>query len=208
MSIELIRTKEFAWLFLALLSLTSITAWVVANPPLQEQFASISILGKDMAATNYFPGSNSSILLQEVIQWNVEVYNHLGSAQLFLLRMKLANQTTSGPDATTNTPSSGKVLIQTYRAVLGNETWNIPIDWLVSSFTNTTTPQGSLISIESIEANGQVTNATTISAIGGKNFRMVLELESYDLQTSSFVFSFRSNGTVRSVWDQIWFSLQ
>ncbi len=206
--IEIVRSKEFAWLFLIFLSLTSITAWVAANPPLQEKFASISVLGMDMAATNYFPAGNSTIIPQEAIQWNAFVYNHLGSAQLFLFTIKLANQTTSGPNSTTNEPNSGKILMQTHRAVLGNETWNIPISWFVGSFTNTTASQGSIVSIDSMNVNGQWTNGTMISAIGGRNFRIVLELESYDIQTGSFVFSFRSNGTVRSVWDQIWFNLK
>jgi len=206
--IELVRSKEFAWLFLLFLSLTSVTAWVVANPPMQDQFASITVLGTDMTATNYFPAGNSTITPQEAVQWNVFVYNHLGTAQLFLLTMKLANQTISGPSSPTNTPNAGKILMQTYRAVLGNETWNIPINWFVDSFTNTTTPQGNTIGIDSVNVNGQLTNGTMISANGGQNFRIVLELEAYDFQTGSFVFSFRSNGTVRSVWDQIWFSLK
>ncbi len=177
---ELVRSKEFAWLFLLFLSLTSVTAWVVANPPMQDQFASISVLGTDMTATNYFPAGNSTITPQEAVQWNVFVYNHLGTAQLFLLTMKLANQTISGPSSPTNTPNAGKILMQTYRAVL----------------------------IDSVNVNGQLTNGTMISANGGQNFRIVLELEAYDFQTGSFIFSFRSNGTVRSVWDQIWFSLK
>jgi len=78
--IELVRSKEFAWLFLLFLSLTSVTAWVVANPPMQDQFASISVLGTDMTATNYFPAGNSTITPQEAVQWNLRTRRSLDLA--------------------------------------------------------------------------------------------------------------------------------
>src|SRR2546428_12929039 len=101
--IELVRSKEFAWLFLLFLSLTSVTAWVVANPPMQDQVASISVLGTDMTATNYFPAGNSTITPQEAVQGNVFVSNHLGTPQLFLLTRTLVNQPLTEPTPLTNT---------------------------------------------------------------------------------------------------------
>ncbi len=199
---NVILNREFLTLFLAFLVLTSLVAWVTANPPANEDFASVSTLGSRMSAASYFPNDITTVSLSEQIQWDVQVYNHLGSTQLFALYIKLANLTISSPNATSNTPSGGFLLVQYYRAMLNNETWNLPLTWSISSETS----GSGMTSIQSMLVNNTPVSVSGVSALNGKNFRIVIELWSYDVQTHSFLFSFIARGTLDSTFNQVWFN--
>ncbi len=202
MRLGLIRSREFLTLFLAFLVLTSLVAWVVANPPANEDFASVSVLGSRMSAVSYFPNNITTVFLNEQIQWNVQVYNHMSTTQLFALYIKLANTTITSPNATSNTPSGGFLLFQSYRAMLSNETWNLPLSWSITSETSVS----GTTKIQSMMINNALVPGTDVSAVNGKNFRIVIELWSYDVQTHSFLFSFMTRGVLDSAFNQIWFN--
>ncbi len=202
MRLTVIWSKEFLTLFLAFLVLTSLVAWVTANPPSNEDFASVGTLGSNMNAASYFPNDVTTVSLNEQIQWNVQVYNHMGTTQLFAVYVRLANLTITSPNATSNTPSGGFLLLQYYRAMLNNETWNVPLKWSISSeiIGSGTT------SIQSMILNNTPVSVAGVSALSGRNFRIVIELWSYDVQTHSFLFSFTARGALDSTFDQIWFN--
>ncbi len=187
------------------LVLTSTIAWVVANPPRIDQFSSVSVLGPDMTAASYFPGNSTTVAPNAQINWTVRVYNHMGSVQLFLLQVLLSNLTIYGPNPTNNVPSERSLaapLFNATRAVQDNETWILPLQWSIvddPSVGGTTTIQTMWINNLPLAVN------PLVSASGGMNFRIVIELWSYDTQLRDFIFSFTSNGSVASVFDQIWF---
>jgi hypothetical protein len=200
------RTREFLSLFLAFVALVSLVAWVNANPPATEQFASISVLGPNNDAVSYFPNNNRIVTLNQPVSWTIQVFNHMGSSQLFQLRIKLANRTITGPDPTSSPPisSDGPVVFNSTRAMLQNETWTIPIQWSVTS--KTTGVQ--MVTIGSMLVNGQTstTNVPALIVPNGNNFRIVVELWSYDIPTRGFLFSYLSGGVPYGVFDQVWFS--
>jgi hypothetical protein len=184
------------------LVLVSTVAWVAENPPMIDEFSSISVLGPTMTASSYFPGNSTTVVRNETVLWNVQVFNHMGTLQLFLVRIKLANFTIYGPNATTNSPSEGFRLLDVYRAVKYDETWSLPIQWSIMdnpSSSGTTTIQTMMINNSTVSGIG-------VSAAGGTNLRIVIELYSYDTEANGFVFSFTSNGVLESVFDQIWFN--
>ncbi len=174
-------------------------AWLSVNPPAYEQFASVSVLDANLGTISYFPGNTSKVQLGQVITWEIQLYNHVGSTQLFLVDVKLSNETIPGPVASTNQPSAGTVVFQATKATLNNETWIFPLQWSVANFT-----RAGLATITNMQVNNQ-TSSVNVSAISGRNFRMVVELWTYDVQNHNFLFSFRSGGTVESVWGQLWF---
>jgi Protein of unknown function (DUF1616) len=201
-----ILNREFPTLFLAFLVLASVVAWVVANPPANEDFASISVLGSRMSAAFYFPNNDTKVGMNEPIQWYVQVYNHEHEIQLFSVYVILANFTTTSPNATSNTPSGGTMLAQYYRALQNGDTWTIPLYWSITNRTITPGTVTNTTTIERVTVNNQVVNNTKISALGGTNFRIVIELWSYSLQSHGYIFSFMADGVVDSVFDQIWFN--
>lgn len=202
------RSREFLSLFLAFVALVSLVAWVSANPPATEQFASISLLGTNNDTSSYFPNNNRNVALNQPVSWRVQVYNHMGSSQLFQLRIKLANRTISGPDPTLSPPawSDGPVMFNATRAMLHNETWTFPLQW---SITNRTIA-GQTVTINSMLVNNQAANSTNVAASivpNSNNYRIIVELWSYDIPTRGFLFSYLSAGTPYGTFDQVWFSV-
>jgi hypothetical protein len=205
--ITTLLNREFLTLFLAFLVIASAVAWVVENPPANEDFASISVLGPRMDASVYFPNNDTTVTKNEPIQWYVQVYNHEKDLQLFSVYVLLANLTTTSPNATSNTPSGGTLLAHYYRAMEKDETWTIPLSW---SITNETTVSGTT-TIKNVMINSKIVNGTNISAlptvtVPPLRFRMVIELWSYSAESQSYIFSFISNGSLDSQFNQIWFN--
>ncbi len=206
MRLRSVLNREFATLFLIFLVIASLAAWIVANPPANEDFASISVLGSQMNAAFYFPNNDTTVAMNEPIQWYVQVYNHERDLQLFSLYVILANLTTTSPNATSNTPSGGTMLAQYYRAMHNGETWTVPLSWSITNETSTLRSGTNTTIIRRVTLNNQVVNNADISAIGGTHFRIVIELWSYSEQSHSYIFSFTANEVLDSVFDQIWFN--
>ena len=200
----LFRTKELVSAYLIFLVLTSVVAWVAANPPRVEEFSAISVLGETMNATNYFPNNATSVRLNQQMSWEVQVYNHMGNVQLYRVKVSVANTTINGlpagPNATSHTPSQGNTLLQTYRVLLNGETWNLPLQWSITQETNA----AGITTIQAMRVNNSPV-PVGISAVSGKSFRIVIELWSYDTETHDFIFSFTGDGVLSSVFNQIWF---
>jgi len=201
MKITTLNRKEIATIFLGSLILTSLVAWVSANPLRTEQFASVSVLGSRMTAANYFPNNVATVTLNEQIGWDLQVYNHMGTSQLFLLKVILANTTIMGPNATGSTPSQGVLLLQSFRALTNNETWNLPLQWSITGETNA----GGSTSIQTMMVNNNPVNGG-VSAVNGKSFRIVVELWSYDTEEHNVIFSFEVSGVLNSIFNQVWFN--
>lgn len=202
--------RDFLVAFCASLFLGSLVAWIYLNPPASEQFASISILGPLNTAGPYFPNNNSVVTVgNETIPWTIQVYNHLGSSQLFQVKVLLANRTIPGPDPSTNTPTNGTlapVIFQEYHGVLDNDNWTIPMQWSISNRT----VSGSTVTIHSMIVNGQNVSNVEVSAPTSdpntSNFRLVIELRTYYIPTQGFLFSYLSDRQ-HSVFNQIWFTV-
>ena len=188
-------------MFIIFLGLTALIGWVLQNPAQAEKFASISVLNEKMMASNYYPGNTTLVPKDTLLSWNIQVYNHLGSIQLMLVRAKLSNATLSEPNATYNLPGSGFPIANFTKVVLNNETWTIPLQWEI---VNETT--GSAASIHAMRVNDQ-TLYPNLPSVSGQNFRIEIELWTYDLEIHAFLFSFRTDHMVSSVWNQLWFNI-
>lgn len=207
------QVKEFLAAFLTFLALASIITWVTANPPAIEQFASLSVLGPTGNAGSYVTNNNSRIVaINQTVTWSIQVYNHMGTSELFLVYVLLANRTVTGPDASTNTFTFGTLtrlsLLQEYRALSNNETWNLQFQWAVTNRTSSP----SSVTIHTMNINGQQIPGLAISGStidpNANNFRLVIELWSYDTTSHGFLFSYVSNKSLNSVFNQIWFTVR
>jgi len=195
--------KEVLAIYLGFLIMTSLFAWVNAHQPTTEQFASISLLGSNNTATDYFPNNIPKVTLNEQIQWNAQIYNHMGTAQLFLAYIKLSNTSyILGPNATSNSPNREPPLAQFYRVVLNDQTWNIPLEWSLTGESIA----GGQTTIQNMTLNGSPTAPVDVSAVGGSGFRIIVELWSYDVEGKSFIFSFEANEVLESIFNQIYFN--
>jgi hypothetical protein len=181
---------------------TSSAAYLVLNPPPTEQFFAMWVLGAKGLAEDYYPNNNSTLAVGEQVNWTLGVYNHMGSLQYVIVRVKLLNSTTSSPDELTGTPSPAPEVSEFSRILVDNETWSIPFVWQLVNLTQ----QGSTVIVTEMSINQTLFSGNLGSAVSGNNFRLVFELWYYDENSGDVSFSWNSGGSQHSVWTQIWFN--
>lgn len=182
--------------------LASGVGYTVLRPPPSEQFYAMYILGSNGLAEHYYPNDNPNLTIGEPINWTIGIYNHMGSLQYVVVRVKLLNSTLPSPDELTGVPSSVAPLLEYARVLVDNETWSIPFVWRIMSVSQ---------NLGELMITGMSINQTTISgnlirAVSGHNYRLVFELWFYDKSTNDLAFSWRTQNTQHSVWTQIWFN--
>ena len=190
--------------FILSLILSSAVAWVGLSPRPIEPFFALATLGEGMKAERYYPGNSSNIAVGTPIQWYVTIYNHMGTAQYVLLRVKLLNQTMIPPDPRNNIPSPAPAFIEFWRVLAHNETWVFSFRWLLANVS---------FAVDSLIVNRLVVNDISVDeglgvrALNGYNFRIVLELWIHNVDTGQFEFYWSSGRERRSAWNQIWFNV-
>lgn len=182
---------------------TSGVAYGTLYPPPSEQFFAMWILGSEGLAEHYYPRDDPNLRAGEQINWTLAVYNHMGSLQYVVVRVKLLNSTIASPDELTGRPSPVPSLLEFARVLVDNETWSVPFKWTI---LNTSPRGGSLmltgLSIEQANLGGEL-----VTAASGINYRFVFELWFYDPEFNNLAFSWETMNVKHSVWTQIWFNV-
>lgn len=174
----------------------------ILNPQPSEQYFAMWVLGATGMAQNYYPGNNPNLVPGENLNWTVGVYNHMGSIQYIVVRVKLINSTLPAPNDLTSQPSPESSIFEFTRVLLNNETWSIPFVWEILS----TSQNESTLQITKLSINGIVINGDLARAVSGFDYRFVFELWFYDETTNKLSFSLQNEGEPRSIWTQIWFN--
>ena len=182
--------------------IASTLAYVALNPRPEEQFFANWILGSEGMAANYYPNDNPNIGLREEVRWTLGVYNHMGSLQYVVLRVKLLNSTMPSPNDALDQPSPAAAILEFARVLVKNETWSIPFVWEILNYTVT----GGHVTITSLSINQTSLTGQFASAVSGYNFRFIFELWYYDTNTNDLAFSWQTQSAQHSVWTQIWFN--
>ena len=201
-----ISAQDFRYLLAFIVIVTIVAAgaaYVVLSPPPSEQFYAMYILGSNGLAEHYYPNDNPNLTVGEPVNWTIGVYNHMGTLQYVVIRVKLLNSTLASPDELTGTPSSSVPLFEFTRVLVDNETWTTPFVWRVVNVSRSP----SALSITRISINQISLSGDLAKAVSGNNYRFVFELWFYDKATNALVFSWRAQNAQRSVWTQIWFNV-
>jgi hypothetical protein len=201
-----INAQDFRYLLAFAVIATIVTSGVaygVLNPPPSEQFYAMYILGSKGLAEHYYPNDNPDLTVDEPVNWTIGIYNHMGSLEYVVVRVKLLNSTLPSPDELTGTPSSVVPLFEFARVLVDNETWSIPFVWKVLSVSSSS---GEAL-ITGISINQVTLTGNLARAISGINYRFVFELWFYDRVTNDLVFSWQAQSARHSVWTQIWFNV-
>jgi len=185
------------------LIVASSLAYISLNPRPEEQFFASWVLGAQGMAGNYYPNNSPNIGLGEQATWTLGVYNHMGSLQYVVLRVKLLNSTMAAPNDTTGQPGQGLVVFEFARVLVSNETWSIPFVWEIQ---NATKSRGE-VTITALSINQTTITGEFASAYSGNNFRFVFEVWHYDPTANDLSFPWTtSDGQLHVVWTQIWFN--
>lgn len=201
-----ISAQDFRYLLAFIIVATIVASGVaygVLNPPPSEQFYAMYILGSNGLAENYYPNDNPNLTVGEPINWTIGVYNHMGSLQYVVVRLKLLNSTLRSPDELTGTPSTAAPLFEFARILVNNETWSIPFVWKLLAISSS----ASEVLITSISINQITLTGNLVKAVSGINYRLVFELWFYDTAANDLVFSWHAQSGQHSVWTQIWFNV-
>jgi hypothetical protein len=201
-----ISAQDFRYL-LAFTVITTIVAsgvaYAVLRPPPSEQFYAMYILGSNGLAEHYYPNDNPDLAVGVPVNWTIGIYNHMGSLEYVVVRVKLLNSTLASPDELTGTPSSVVPLFEFVRVLVNNETWSIPFVWRLLSLSSSSGG----VQITGISINHVAFTGNLARAISGVNYRFIFELWFYGKATNDLVFSWQAQNVQHSVWTQIWFNV-
>jgi hypothetical protein len=138
--------------------------------------------------------------LEETIEWNIRIDNHMQNIQYVSIRVKLINATQASPE--TNSPRNTEIIYEERKFLQIDESLTLPFNWYISETTDEDTK--TVITGVNINSDNIKTN---IIGEKGSGYRFVVELWSYDPSQKDFVFSYPSESIRESVWNQIWFTL-
>ncbi|HKU49628.1 MAG TPA: hypothetical protein VJP79_06735, partial [Nitrososphaera sp.] len=146
-----------------------------------------------------YPSSNSFVSEGDTLDWNVQLYNHMGEAEYIEARVKLLNATQYGPDEENHLPSPTGHIYKESMILADNATATLPLNIMLKDIEQ----EGGDSKINSIVINGMEFNSLEVSNDESKSFRFVIELWRYDTRYENFVYTWPSGPESESAWNQI-----
>ena len=189
--------------FITLLVVSEMVAYVVTTPRPNEQFFQIYVLGANHMAADYYPNGDPDIRIGEPITWYLGVTDNMGTVQLVSIRVKIGNQTIRPPDDQLALESPAPTVTEFRRFVQDNETFETPLVWIIPdavSVANST-------HIVALQINNETYQIQDCSATNGHNFRLIFELWTWQTETNAFEFGWTASGEHRVAWLQVWFNM-
>jgi hypothetical protein len=189
-------------LFVIFLVVFETVAYVATTPRAGEQFFQLYVLGVNHLASDYYPNDDPNIRLGDSVHWYVGVTNFMGSVQLVAIRVKLGNQTIQPPDDQNAIPSQAPLITEWRRFLQDNETWEFSFIWQI---LNATSSRG-VTRILGLMVNNQTYPVLGVDALNGYNFRFIIELWTWSVDSNAFGFGWYAGTEHRVAWLQIWFN--
>ena len=189
--------------FITLLIICEMVAYVANTPRPSEQFFQLYVLGARHMAADYYPNNKTDLSVGEPVAWYLGVTDNMGSVQLVSIRVKIGNQTIKPPDDQQATESPAPVVAEYMRALQDNETWEMPLVWSISDAVSV---NGST-RILGLQFNNETYQLQDCSASGGHNFRLIFELWTLQADADAFQFGWVTGGEHRVAWLQVWFNV-
>jgi hypothetical protein len=188
--------------FITLLIVFEMAAYVATTPRPQEQFFQLYVLGSNRMAADYYPNDDPNILADEPITWYLGVTNFMGNVQFVAVRVRLGNQTINPPNDTQGLPSTAPLVTEFTRFVQKNETWEFPFTWTITKLTVT----NATTRISELRIGNETYLLPSSMARNGFNFRIIIELWTLQSDTGALQFGWNTGGQHRVAWLQVWFN--
>jgi len=189
--------------FITLLVICEMVAYVATTPRPQEQFLQLYVLGASHMAADYYPNGDTDIGIGEPVTWYLGVTDNMGTVQLISIRVKIGNQTIRPPDDQQGLGSPAPVVTEFMRVLQENETFEIPFVWSVSDAVSVA---GST-RILTLQINNDTYQIQDWSARDGYNFRLIFELWTWQTDANGFQLGWTASGEHRVAWLQVWFNM-
>lgn len=189
--------------FVTVLIVAEMIAYVATTPRPHEQFFQLYVLGSNRMAADYYPNDDPNIRLGDPVRWYLGVTDFMGNVQLVAVRVKLANQTISPPDDQQASPSPAPMITEFRRFILNNETWEFPFVWQI---VDAHLAEGSVY-VSEFQINNQTYTLQDSSALNGHNFRVIIELWTWNVDNAALQFGWQTGTERRVAWLQVWFNV-
>ncbi len=189
-------------LLLVTILLSSLGYPYFVRAPTEQSFR-IYLLGAIRTNDYYYHGSDSSVLFGKKAKWHFGVINPSGSVQYVAVRARLGNSSSSLPDPVKGIPSSAPIIAEFRRTLMGNETWEFFFIWVIRDIRMT----GEAMTPTTMEIDGVETRNIKVSALRGKNFRIIFELWTMDPTTKDLAFGWKTQKEGSVPWLQMWFNV-
>jgi uncharacterized membrane protein len=189
--------------FITLLIICEMVAYVANTPRPREQFFQVYVLGARRMAADYYPNNDTNLGLGEPVTWYLGVTDNMGSVQLVSIRVKIGNQTIKPPDDQQAIESPAPVVTEYMRVLQDNETSEMPLVWSISDAISVNGSTRILV----LQFNNETYRLQDCSASGGHNFRLIFELWTLQADTDTFQFGWVAGGEHRVAWLQVWFNM-
>lgn len=164
-----------------------------------DRFLTLSTLGRNLAASEYYPREGGFVMENETLDWNVQVYNHMGGSEYVAIRIKLLNATQQGPDDRMHLSSPVDHLYEARHLVPDDATWTMPVSITIKELEIS----GGNATINAIVINGEEITDLKVSNGKERDFRFVIELWRHDVDSGNFIFTWPSGQESGSAWNQI-----
>jgi len=164
-----------------------------------DRFLTLSTLGRNLAASEYYPREGGFVMENETLDWNVQVYNHMGGSEYVAIRIKLLNATQQGPDDRMHLSSPVDHLYEARHLVPDDATWTMPVSITIKELEIS----GGSATINAIVINGEEITDLKVSNGKERDFRFVIELWRHDVDSGNFIFTWPSGQESGSAWNQI-----
>lgn len=198
--------RQLLPVFITLLILFEMAAYVSTVTRPSERFIQVYVLGSSGGASDYYPNSSSYLRLGESVNWHIGVVNNMGSVQFAAIRVKLGNLTIDSPNDTLALPSPAPLITQFERFMPDNGTWNISFQWQLANFT--TTADGHLRSLEFSINNSTYTLQNPPSCVVSScAMRLIFEVWTWNVDASDFQVGWWDSAQHKIAWLQLWFNL-
>jgi hypothetical protein len=165
----------------------------------RDRFLTLSTFGGNNEAAEYYPREGGFVMANETLDWNVQVYNHMGGSEYVAIRIKLINSTQSGPDDRLHLASPVDHFYEARHLVPDDSTWTMPVSITIKELEI----QGGNVTIDTIVINGEEITDLKISNEKERDFRFVIELWRHDVDSGNFIFTWPSGQESGSAWNQI-----
>ena len=190
-------------IFITLLIVCQMVAYVATTPRPREQFFQLYVLGAKHMAADYYPNNDTDIRLREPVTWYLGVTDNMGSVQLVSILVKIGNQTIKPPDDQQALESPAPVVTQFMRFIQDNETWETPFAWSISDAVSS----DNATHILTLQINNETYQIQDCSASNGHNFRIIFELWTWQTDANALEFGWTAGGEHRVAWLQVWFNM-
>jgi hypothetical protein len=188
--------------FVTVLIVLEMVAYVATTPRPREQFFQIYVLGSNRLAADYYPNDDPNIRPGDQVHWYVGATDFMGTVQLVAIRVRLGNQTINPPDDQQALPSPAPMVTEFRRFIQNNETWEFPFVWQIVDAR----VAGDSVYISEFQINNQTYTLQDSSALNGHNFRVIIELWTWDADNAALQFGWQSGTERRVAWLQVWFN--